>query len=74
MGKGVGHGNAARVALQRIIANLTGRIHRLGNIATFQRAKTRLRLARPDTGIAIGLKFNPDRNRVRLGFADLRAN
>lgn len=66
VGKGVWHWPAPCVALQCIIANLFGRIHRLGNIAPLKGPKPFLGIARPDAGITIGLQFNPHRNTIAV--------
>jgi len=47
VGKGMGHGAAAGIALQRVIPDLLGGIHCLNQIARFQHAKAFFRISRP---------------------------
>jgi hypothetical protein len=72
MSKAFGLHDTACIALQRVIANLCGRIHRLGDIAPFDAAKSGLRAACPDPCVAIGLQFNPHGKRTGNCFAGMR--
>jgi hypothetical protein len=51
------HG-APRVTLQRVVANLGGRTHRLCDVTALKTVEPFLRITRPDAGQSIGLQFD----------------
>ena len=73
MGKRVRLHPLTGIALQRVIADLPGGIHRLHQIATLQTIKPGIGGLRPDAGQTIGLQFDAHRQGVAFLLADLRA-
>ncbi len=73
MGKTVGHGHPARLALQRVVTNARGSVHRLGDVTRLDRTDLILRRARPYSGETISLQFDAHGKRVGLRLRALRA-
>ena len=67
------HGPNLALSTDYVVAHRLCRTHRFLQIALFQRSEAILGMARPDTGIAIGLKFGQDGYLVGVAFADLTA-
>src|SRR5581483_602988 len=61
----IGHGVAARLLLQRVVANLRGGIERGFDVAFLQPMKLRLRAVAPDAGETVGLEFDAHRQTAR---------
>jgi hypothetical protein len=58
MGKRMRLHGAPSVTLQRVVANLGGRIHRLCDVTALKTVESFLRITRPDAGQTIGLQFD----------------
>ena len=75
MGKAVRHRHLTGVALQRVIADLLGRVDRLFEITGINGAELLFHIAAPDAGQTIRLQLDPDRDcvafRLRHLIADL---
>ena len=66
VGKAFGNDPALRLLLQRVVADRLGGAHSLFDVALLESAGARC----PDTGIAIGLKLDPDLDLVAFRIAD----
>ena len=58
MGKRMRLHGAPSVTLQRVVANLGGRIHHLCDVTALKTVEPFLRITRPDAGQTIGLQFD----------------
>ena len=70
MGEGFRHHIALRLLLEVVVPDLRGAVKRILYVAFFQGLILLVIVHRPDSGVVVGLKFQPDADRVRLGFAD----
>ena len=73
MGKRVRHRLATGVALQRVVADLPGRVHRLFKVTGFDGPELLLHMPRPDAGKTVRLQLDHHRNRVAVGLRHLGA-
>src|SRR5580692_2992247 len=72
MGEGLRNDRSAGAALQRIVADLRGRVERRFNIPRFEAPTLLLlRAVGPHTGEAIRLQFEPHAERIGLRLAGL---
>src|SRR4030095_541800 len=73
VGEAFGYDSAAARALERVVADLGGRVHGLFDVALLQYLAGILGVMGPDTGEAVGLQFHFDAHGVVLALAGLAA-